>query len=137
VQIPPKVVTAAVLFQQGRLLICRRPPGDHLAGQWELPGGKVEPAETNEDCLARELKEELSIDAVIGPHVATSEYTYERGTILLVAYRVLAFSGAMVATFHSDTRLVGLDEIDRFSFAPADVPLIATIKREWSRYANT
>ena len=135
-KVHPTVVTAAVLFQKGRLLICQRPPGDHLAGLWELPGGKVEANETNENCLARELLEELGIEAVIGPHVATSEYTYERGTILLAAYQVLAFRNAMVAVFHSDTRFVGLVEIDGFKFAPADVPLIGLIQKEWLRYAN-
>lgn len=131
-----KVVTAAVLFERGRLLICQRPPGDHLAGLWELPGGKVEPNETNEDCLARELREELGIEAIIGAHLATSEYSYDRGMILLMAYRVISYSAKIIPKFHSDVRFASAIEIDAFAFAPADLPLIATLKQDWSKYAN-
>ena len=132
-----KVVTAGVLFERRRLLICQRPPRDHLAGLWELPGGKVEPNETNEQCLARELQEELGIDAIIGTFLATSEYTYDGGAIRLVAYRVISYAAKITPRFHSDTRFVSAAEIDRFTFAPADLPLIAKIKHEWSNYANS
>jgi 8-oxo-dGTP diphosphatase len=131
-----KIVTAAVLFEHDRLLICQRPSTDHLAELWELPGGKVERGETHEGCLARELREELGIETIIGPHVATSEYVYDRGAIQLVAYQVLHYSNKIVAQFHSATRFVARDEIDEFVFAPADVPLIATIKKDWARYAK-
>lgn len=131
-----RVVTAAVLFQEGRLLICQRPPADPLAGYWELPGGKVEPDETNEECLARELQEELGIEATIGAHLATSDYVYERGAIRLMAYRVTAFRRAITPHFHSAVYFVDASELDRFRFAPADVPLIAIIRKDWPRHAD-
>jgi 8-oxo-dGTP diphosphatase len=126
-----KTVTAALLFDQGRLMICQRPPSDHLAGLWELPGGKVEELESQEACLKRELREELGIDTVIGKQFGRSVYAYEKGTILLVAYYVQWSGGSLAPTFHSDVRFVSADALRTFHFAPADVPLIARILREW------
>jgi mutator protein MutT len=84
-------VTAAILVDNGRLLICQRPPGDHLAGLWELPGGKVELDEPPQVCLARELREELGIEADVGELFASSEYSYDRGAIVLVCGRGNSF----------------------------------------------
>jgi 8-oxo-dGTP diphosphatase len=126
-----KWVTAAVLFDRGRLLICQRPPGDHLAGLWELPGGKLEADETPEACLQRELREELGIEAVIGEEFATSEYVYDRGAISLLAFRVRWRGGTLAPTFHSDVRFASPMELSFYRFAPADIPLIEKLQREW------
>jgi 8-oxo-dGTP diphosphatase len=107
-----------------------------LAGLWELPGGKVEDVETLEACLQRELREELGIDTVIGKCFGSSEYAYEKGTILLVAYHVWWSGGSLVPTFHSDVRFVSADELWTFRFAPADVPLIARIRNEWPEHGT-
>jgi 8-oxo-dGTP diphosphatase len=129
-----KKVTAAVLLDRGRLLICQRPPGDHLAGLWELPGGKIETDETAEACLRRELREELGIEAAIGEEFATSEYIYDRGAISLLAFRVKWCGGTLCPTFHSDVRFASPMELSLYRFAPADVPLIEKLQREWPTY---
>src|SRR5690348_10762520 len=64
-------VAAGLVFRDGRLLITQRPAGTHLAGFWEFPGGKREPNETYEECLRRELWEELAIEVSVGPLVET------------------------------------------------------------------
>jgi 8-oxo-dGTP diphosphatase len=66
VRVATIVVTAAVIEREGRVLVTRRQRGVHLAGFWEFPGGKCDPGEPLDRCLARELREELAVDARIG-----------------------------------------------------------------------
>ena len=88
------LVVAAVIEREGRVLIAqRKKTGEHPL-KWEFPGGKVEPGETPEAALVRELKEELAIDARIGAEIGRYEYQYEgRWPILLMFYRVVEFVG--------------------------------------------
>ena len=79
------VVAAALIDADGRVLICQRPAGKQLAGLWEFPGGKVEPGETPEECIIRELKEELDIDvkaACLAPFVFAS-HSYDSFHLLM------------------------------------------------------
>jgi len=87
-------VVAALIERKGRILICQRKPGSRHALKWEFPGGKVEPGEDSPSALARELREELGIDAKIGPliHVATVQYP-GRPLIDLEFFDVSEFSG--------------------------------------------
>ena len=128
-------VTAAVLFVGGRLLICQRPIGDSLAGLWELPGGKIEANETPEECLARELTEELGITTEIGPLFGVSRHNYDRGVIELLAYRAFWRSGKFEAHVHADFQFASFDELARVDFAPADIPLIERLRKEWRSHA--
>jgi len=123
-------VTAAILFNQNKLLIAQRKSQDMLAELWELPGGKVEKNETLEDCLIREIKEEFSIDIEILSYFGESKYTYPKYKIRLLAYKVKWISGVINLIEHKDYKWVSADEIDKFNFAPADIPLIEKIKEE-------
>lgn len=77
------VVTAAVVRRDDRYLVTRRLRGTHLEGYWEFPGGKCDPGETLEACLARELREELGVEAWIGPRILETSHDYaERGVTL-------------------------------------------------------
>lgn len=67
-------VTAAILENDGRILIAQRKSSDHLSGKWEFPGGKIEHGETPEECLARELKEEFDIYVTIGDFLGSIDY---------------------------------------------------------------
>ena len=80
-----KAVTAAIIQSGDSFLIARRAPGEKLAGFWEFPGGKVEPNETLQECLERELKEELGLTVRAGDVITESAYHYEHGSINLVA----------------------------------------------------
>lgn len=89
-------VVAAVIERDGRVLICQRKTGRH-ALKWEFPGGKVEPGESPQEALARELREELAIDASIGEELGTHEIRYADGPrIRLQFYRVTEFAGEPV-----------------------------------------
>ena len=81
--ISPVVVLAAVIERDGCFLMTCRLKDTHLAGAWEFPGGKCEPDETHETCLARELLEELGARAIVGEEVFTVEHTYAERTVRL------------------------------------------------------
>lgn len=81
-----KSVTAAIIVEEGRVLITRRPPGGRHPGAWEFPGGKVEPGETPEACLARELAEELGIAVEVGEKLAVVNHAYTDLAIELLVF---------------------------------------------------
>ncbi len=119
-------VTAAVIIEEGRLFLARRAPGYPLAGAWELPGGKVEPGETPEECLARELVEELAMNAEVGALLATTTYHYEHGSFEMLAYAVERRSEFELAV-HDSFESVTPSEMGSIRLAPADVELIAQL----------
>jgi len=81
---PPSVeVAAGLVFRQGRVLITQRHADDHLGGLWEFPGGKREPAESFEECLVRELREELGIEVEIGRILESLTHAYPEKTVVL------------------------------------------------------
>ena len=71
-----KRVTCAVMIRDDRLLLARRAPGQKHEGTWEFPGGKVDPGETDQACLAREIREEFGVDGTVGAHLCDVEHTY-------------------------------------------------------------
>lgn len=119
-----KRVTAAVIIEHGCLLIARRPPGDHLEGMWELPGGKIEDGETPQQCLERELLEELAMDARAGDIVASTTYDYDHGSFEMLALIAVRTSDYKLVA-HDRVAWVRRDEIASHPLAPADVELVA------------
>jgi len=90
-------VVAAVIERDGQVLICQRKRGGRHALKWEFPGGKIEAGEDSASALARELREELQIEAVIGPLIHTETVRYSNGPpIRLEFYQVTEFSGEPV-----------------------------------------
>lgn len=90
----PMVVVAAVIERENLILIGQRKRSSNHALKWEFPGGKVEPGETHQDALARELKEELGIDATIGPELDRYEVQYAEGPkTQLLFFHVTDFRG--------------------------------------------
>jgi len=83
---PTLVVVAAIIVEGGRILVTQRRPGTHLAGLWEFPGGKVEPAEDPRDAVRRELLEELGIDADAGQVLDVVFHRYPSKNVLLLFY---------------------------------------------------
>ena len=126
-------VAAAVIIEDGRLFITRRPPGDNLASLWELPGGKLELGETPEECLVRELREELAMDVEVGELVAQTDYEYSHGRFRMLALRAVRTSGFKLLA-HDRFAWVGRDEIGQYELAPADIALVASLIRDghWS-----
>ena len=83
------VVVAAVIEEAGHFLLTRRKEGTHMAGLWEFPGGKVDPAEPHADALRREMREELDVDVVVGEQVYNVVFPYEDRVVELHFYRCI------------------------------------------------
>lgn len=119
-------VTAAVIIEDGFLFLARRGPAEKLAGFWELPGGKVEQGESLQQCLERELMEELEMDAVAGNVLASTTYTYDHGSFEMTAISVTRRSDYRLAV-HDLARWVSRDDLQGLDVAPADVALLAEL----------
>ncbi len=125
------VVAAALVDDDGRVLLAQRPEGKAMAGLWEFPGGKVEPGETPDDALIRELHEELGITvkkACLAPFVFAS-HTYDDFHLLMPLYLIRRWEGEPESREHKALKwLRPLDMRTReaeFPMPPADVPLVA------------
>lgn len=117
-------VTAAIIVNNGKILIAQRPAHDRLAGFWEFPGGKIEAGETPQQCLKRELREELAMDAVIGDSLGSSIYHYDHISIELMAYRVIWNGCPLKIVSHQTCRWIAPVQLADFTFTPADLPFV-------------
>lgn len=124
----PIQVAAAVIVRDGRVLACQRGPEQSHPLAWEFPGGKREPGETMVECLRRELREELGIDADVGAELWRTEHRYPgRANVALVFFRVDRFRGEPGNLVFADIRWAALDELDGLAFLAADRELIARL----------
>ena len=120
-------VVCAILQKDDCFLLARRKQEGSLAGYWEFPGGKVEPGETPEQALYRELKEELAIETVVGEYIGDSVFQYKDKTICLKGYLTRYVSGEFVLDSHDEIAWVPAGELMSYQLAPADVLLVAQI----------
>lgn len=123
-----KEVIAAIIIDNNKILIGQRGKNEKLAGKWEFPGGKIELGETPQECLKREIKEELKVDIAIGNYFGESIYTYLNGKIKLIAYFATILSGDIKLSVHDKVEWITISEIDEYEFAPADIPFIEKLK---------
>jgi 8-oxo-dGTP diphosphatase len=124
------VVAAALVDSDGRVLIAQRPEGKQLAGLWEFPGGKVEPGETPETALIRELEEELGIavkQACLAPFVFAS-HTYESFHLLMPLYLIRRWEGEPEVREHAALKWVRPNDMGQYPMPPADDPLVAWLR---------
>jgi len=122
-------VTAAIITSNGKTLIAKRKPSARLPNLWEFPGGKVEPGESAEQCLKRELYEEFEIHVRIGERIGSSIHTYDFGTIELIAFKARLVGGRFKLHDHTEIQWVQPADLNRFTFTPADTPFVDMIRR--------
>lgn len=122
-------VVAAIIERDGLVLICQRKAGQRHALQWEFPGGKLEPGESLQAALKRELEEELAIRAAIGSEVTRYEYRYPgRDPILLVFYRVRDFEDEPVNIVFEKIVWEKPDRLRDYDFVDGDVDFIKSFR---------
>ncbi|HOW54044.1 MAG TPA: (deoxy)nucleoside triphosphate pyrophosphohydrolase [Syntrophorhabdaceae bacterium] len=121
----PQIVSAGVIEKDGLVLIGKRKRGKRFAGNWEFPGGTLEKGETPEQCLKRELLEELSIEVEVGELFCSSIFAYTpEWTVKLLAYRVTLISGVFNLSDHDEIRWVKPAELINYNFPEADKPIV-------------
>jgi 8-oxo-dGTP diphosphatase len=126
---PRVVVTAAVIERDGRVLVTRRLRGTHLEGLWEFPGGKCDAGETLASCLVRELREELGVEARIGPEIFSVAHSYPERVVELHFFEC-RISGDPQPLLGQEMRWVPRADLRALRFPPADDELIARLTDE-------
>ncbi|HUN84111.1 MAG TPA: (deoxy)nucleoside triphosphate pyrophosphohydrolase [Terracidiphilus sp.] len=123
-----RFVAAALIVRGAEVLICQRRADQPMAHQWEFPGGKIEPGESPEQALARELDEELGIQATIGPHVTHIRHNYRHGgAVDLQFFAVHRFSGELQNRIFQQLKWVKLEDLPAYDFLAADRGLIVDL----------
>jgi mutator protein MutT len=128
-ELPRKVIGAAVIWRDGKILIDRRKPGGAMGGLWEFPGGKVEPGETISDCILREIREELGITIAVGEPLITIEHPYDSFIVALHVHHCQHLEGEPQPIECDEIRYVTVDELDRYEFPAANVEIINALKQ--------
>ena len=129
-------VAAGLIFRGGKLLITQRPAGGHLAGLWEFPGGKREPGESFENCLRRELREELGIEVDVQQLLEVVTHHYPEKSVRLKFFRCLLKKGEPKAIHCQALAWVWANDLSRYEFPAADARLLEKLRRShdwWTR----
>ena len=122
-------VAAAVIEQEGKILIARRGTKDPLQGKWEFPGGKIEDGESPKECLKRELLEELGVEASIGEAVTSTVYKYEHVSVELFFYRATLLSINIKRKEYDEIKWVTPAELLQHDFPDANNNIITKLTR--------
>lgn len=126
-------VVAAVIMDRGDKILCaQRDAEDRYPYKWEFPGGKIEPGESPEDALVRELKEELSIDSEIKGRIVSTSFPYESYDLNLILFDVAIVKGTLKPNVHHALKWIPLHDMDTLEWMPADYPLLNKV-REYYR----
>lgn len=123
----PLEVVGAVIVQDSRVYCTQRDRGA-LAGKWEFPGGKLEPGESAEQGLAREIEEELGCEVAVGDHIVTTRHAYDFATIILSTYYCSLLNGTPTLTEHREALWLAPEDLAYLDWAPADIPAVQRIQ---------
>ena len=128
-ELPHKRIGVAVIWNQaGQILIDRRKVGGTMGGLWEFPGGKIEPGETVEACIVREIQEELAIEIAVGEHLISIEHTYPTFNLTLTVHHCQHISGVPQPIESEEIRWVNIDDLDNYQFPAANIAIINALQ---------
>lgn len=122
------VVAAVIKDDNGKILITQRNLQKSQGGLWEFPGGKIEPNETRERAIIREIKEELDIDIQVESYLSEKVFNYPEKNINLIALECRKTNGDIKLLEHEDYKWVENTELEDFEFAPADMFIVKILK---------
>lgn len=120
-------VVAAIIEKEGRIFATQRGYGDYK-DWWEFPGGKIEPGESQEHALVREIQEELKADISVGEHLCTVEYDYPEFHLRMHCYICKLLSREVTLVEHEAAKWLALDELDSVKWLPADIEVIEKLR---------
>jgi mutator protein MutT len=121
-------VSAALIFRDGQLLITQRHANSHLGGLWEFPGGKRETGETFEQCLMREIREELGLEIAVGALFEEISHVYPEKSVHLKFFRCQILSGAPQPLDCAAVKWIPKAGLDLHAFPAADAQLLEKLK---------
>lgn len=128
--IPHYEVVAAAIHKNGRYLLGKRPSSSMLAGLWEFPGGKVEPGETHEEAVQRELMEELGIEVEVKSHLVSVDHAYSHHTVTLHLYLCTHRSGKPQTLYHSDLKWISPKHFTDYPFPAANIKFFPFLEKQ-------
>jgi len=134
--VEPIRVTAGVITENDQVLITRRGPKENNAGGWEFPGGKIENNETPQECLVRELKEELSIDVAVDKFCTEVNHDYGQMSIILIAYYCTIIDGEIRISVHDKYKWVKINDLLEYDLLPADIPIAKKVIEEYKKHSH-
>ena len=122
-----KIGVAVISNQEGKILIDRRLSSGLMAGLWEFPGGKIESGETVNECIAREIREELGISIEVGKHLLTVNHTYSEFKVTLIVHSCRLLRGEPQPLECQEVRWVNISELNNFTFPEANHQIITAL----------
>jgi 8-oxo-dGTP diphosphatase len=127
-ELPHKQIGVAVIWDRsGQILIDRRKIGGTMGGLWEFPGGKIETGETVEQCIVREIREELAIEITVGEHLISIKHTYPTFQLTLIVHHCQHISGIPQPIESEEIRWVKVNDLDNYQFPAANTAIIAAL----------
>ena len=124
-----RIGVAVIQDRQGKILIDRRRQSGEMGGLWEFPGGKIEPGETIEECIQREIKEELDIQIRVGDRLTTITHTYETFNVTLYVHDCQYISGTPQTLECDEINWVEPAQMDRYQFPQANLQIIQLLQQ--------
>lgn len=124
-----EVVAAVFTDKENKIYCARRRNDGELALKWEFPGGKIEPGETKEQALVREIKEELSADIEVLDYITTVNHQYDTFKLTMHAYYAKVIKGELLLSEHTGYKWLDKTELMSLDWAPADIPIVELLMK--------
>lgn len=121
-------VSAAIIMKDNKIFVTQRGYGE-FKDWWEFPGGKIEKGETPEECLKREIKEELKADINIDKYLCTVEYDYPNFHLKMECFICSLIDGHLELVEAEDAKFITKDQLDNIDFLPADLLVVKVLKK--------